>query len=163
MTTNFYLIGNVDKVSLSTIKRTVKALETEKNPSRRVDTLMDLISYLEGTCGKKIHLGYVKDSYPVLFDHNWGDYYNLYRADIKEFIEDNDMLIIDDDDKVYSMDDFWQLVDELNVKYASAVFEEPHDVNFGIDKEWCEDTLGIKVFEGSTFVNDGLRFDISSY
>lgn len=64
----------------------------------------------------RVHICKCSAGWEILFDHNWGKYYDPNRKDLEDFLSEPWTVIVDEYDKVYTPTEFWEMIDEWNSK-----------------------------------------------
>ena len=114
---------------------------------------------------KKIHLGKRSAGWKFLFDSNDLKYFEPTREGLNKFFSDNHVIIKDEYGKVFTVDSFWEEIEDVLDKGWDL--ETYYRDNPGELKYFCESRIS-KVFDKynpsryGEFYNDGLRFSTFS-
>lgn len=122
----------------------------------------------------KVHICKSSFGWQVVFDHNWGKYYQPNRKSLEKFLSEEGTWIEDEYGEKISFDDFWKMVDEHNANprnnWTSKSYRKYEEETNGrylgnycdehIRK--CKQLFGIDSNGESDFTVDGLRFAVYS-
>lgn len=150
MGTNYYAVKKVTEEQ----KEKVISLIKDSNLNMAKDELNELIKETI------IHLGKSSFGWKFVFNHNNKKYYELNKASIAEFLEQDDVHIEDEYGREISVPDFWGTVKEKENGLDNEQYYEKKCVNtmlFNIDGKDFEEYSP----SYNQFYADGLLFELS--
>lgn len=112
----------------------------------------------------KIHIGKQSYGWQFIFNANRFRYYQPNKEDIDKFLRDENMVFVDEYDKVVSVDDFWEMVDKNkekmnNEEYYTKSKDEREWIYWHRDK--YDEILQPYKPNFFEFYSDNLRFSTS--
>lgn len=104
MSTNYYALLPVKKSTTDRLRKLADDLETCIDNARDAESILFEVREEVREC--KVHLGKYSSGWSFLWDANHCKYYKLTLEGIKEFIDDNHAIIVDEHGQRYSWGDF---------------------------------------------------------
>ena len=118
---------------------------------------------------KQIHICKRSSGWQIGFDHNNGEYWKPTRESLNAFISQPDIIIFDEYKKEYTVEEFWDAIDEHNRDPnnnwdSTKDIEEQIKANCSCFICWgdiwkVEEMFGIKT-SVNDFYNGGLRWNV---
>lgn len=147
MGTNYYAVRKASEEQKGKIISLIK----ENNFSIAKNELDELIK------DTMVHLGKSSFGWKFVFNHNNKKYYDLNKASIVEFLEQDDIHIEDEYRREISVSDFWDMVKSKEDGFDNKQYYEKCVSIFNIDGTDFEEYLP----SYNQFYADGLLFELS--
>lgn len=167
MGTNYYRMKPIPKADKEKLHKMLD------NVLDRTGYKYDLEEELERVIKEsEVHICKSSCGWQILFDHNWGKYYQPDRKSLEAFLSEPDTWIENEYGEKLSYDEFWDMVKSHNENSRNSWTSESYrkSEGRGLDDahycrehiEKCKEVFGIDSHDETDFEVDGLRFAVFS-